>query len=368
MPSLAVIGHLSRDVVAGASPRVGGGPWHAARALAALGADAVVIAACGTEDEDAFRAELAATGVPFELHARGQTTAFSFSYDAAGTRTMTVDAIGEPFAPEVDAEWVQVAPLLRGDVVVPRAPHVLLDGQGLVRRPALGPLELDAAFDPELLRGVSILKLSDEEAAVVGAASTCRSSSSRTACAARRSNGTHIPAEPVDADPTGAGDMFAAGYLAARAGGAEPVEAGRSASGARVGNPFVVIAAVGTVAGVFLVDVEDESLLGDGTEVPAADVPEIGLPRVVAAAQCGSTVIAVVERRPPLMLSNDGGATWREAGGGLPPGFAVAIADDDPDRMLYAARNRLYVSANGGVFWRSLPFELPDIDSVAWID
>ena len=45
------------------------------------------------------------------------------------------------------------------------------------------------------------------------------------------------------------------------------------------------------------------------------------------------------------MLSNDGGATWREAGGGLPPGFAVAIAEDDPDRMLYAARNRLYVSA-----------------------
>jgi hypothetical protein len=68
------------------------------------------------------------------------------------------------------------------------------------------------------------------------------------------------------------------------------------------------------------------------------------------------------------MLSNDGGATWREAGGGLPPGFAIAVAEDDPDRMLYAARNRLYASANGGVFWRSLPFELPDIDSVAWID
>ena len=46
----------------------------------------------------------------------------------------------------------------------------------------------------------------------------------------------------------------------------------------------------------------------------------------------------------------------------------VAVAEDDPDRMLYAARNRLYVSANGGVFWRSLSFELPDIDSVAWID
>jgi hypothetical protein len=129
-----------------------------------------------------------------------------------------------------------------------------------------------------------------------------------------------------------------------------------------------VIAAVGTVAGVFLVDVEAEEPLGEGTEVPEAERPEVALPRVVAAARSGSTVVAVVERRPPLMLSNDGGATWREAGGGLPPGFAVAIAEDDPDRMLYAARNRLYVSANGGVFWRSLPFELPDIDSVGWID
>jgi hypothetical protein len=35
--------------------------------------------------------------------------------------------------------------------------------------------------------------------------------------------------------------------------------------------------------------------------------------------------------------------------------------------MLYAARNRLYVSLDGGVFWRSLPFELPDITRVAWL-
>ena len=68
------------------------------------------------------------------------------------------------------------------------------------------------------------------------------------------------------------------------------------------------------------------------------------------------------------MLSRDGGATWQEAGGGLPAGFAVAIAEEDPDRMLFAGRNRLYVSANGGVFWRSLSFELPDIGSVAWLD
>ena len=129
-----------------------------------------------------------------------------------------------------------------------------------------------------------------------------------------------------------------------------------------------MIAAVGTVAGVFLVDVEAEELLGEGQEVPQEERPAVSLPRVVATAGAGSTVVAVVERRPPLMLSSDGGSTWREGGGGLPPGFAVAVAEEDPDRMLYAARNRLYVSGNGGVFWRSLPFELPDIDAVAWID
>jgi hypothetical protein len=129
-----------------------------------------------------------------------------------------------------------------------------------------------------------------------------------------------------------------------------------------------MIAAVATVAGVLLVDAEEELLLGPGTELPATDTPHVELPRVVAAARSGATIVAVVDRRPPLAISRDGGATWTEAGGGLPAGFAVAIAEDDPDRMLYAARNRLYVSVNGGVFWRSLPFELPDVLGVAWID
>jgi len=129
-----------------------------------------------------------------------------------------------------------------------------------------------------------------------------------------------------------------------------------------------VIAAVQTVDGVVLVDVEAEQLLGPGSELPAAARPQVDLPRVVAAARSGATVVAVVERRPPLLISRDGGATWNEAGGGLPAGFAIAVAEDDPDRMLYAARNRLYLSRNGGVFWRSLPFELPDVEGVAWLD
>jgi hypothetical protein len=129
-----------------------------------------------------------------------------------------------------------------------------------------------------------------------------------------------------------------------------------------------VIAAAATVEGVVLVDVENEALLGSGTELPAADVPHVDLPRVVAAAQAGATIACVVERRPPLVISRESGATWTKAGGGLPAGFAIAIAEDEPDRMLYAARNRLYLSINGGVFWRSLALELPDIEGVAWLD
>ena len=129
-----------------------------------------------------------------------------------------------------------------------------------------------------------------------------------------------------------------------------------------------MIAAIDTVEGVVLVDVDEEEPLGPGSELPAVAAPRVDLPRVVATAGTGATVVALLDRRPPLAISRDGGSTWREAGGGLPAGFAVAIAEDAPDRMLYAARNRLYISVNGGVFWRSLPFELPDIVAVAWID
>jgi len=129
-----------------------------------------------------------------------------------------------------------------------------------------------------------------------------------------------------------------------------------------------VIAAVATVDGILLVDADEEVVLGHGQELPETAAPKVSLPRVVAAAAVGATVVAVLDRRPPLAISADGGATWREAGGGLPTGFAVAVAEDDPDRMLYAARNRLYLSTDGGMFWRSLAVELPDVVGLAWID
>ena len=127
-----------------------------------------------------------------------------------------------------------------------------------------------------------------------------------------------------------------------------------------------MICHVATVAGTYAVDVEDELVLGVvDARLEAEHVP-LELPRLIAASAAGSTVVALVERRPPLLVSTDAGATWREAGGGLPAGFAVAVHADDPDRVLFAARNRLYLSVDGARFWRALEPELPDIEAVAW--
>lgn len=124
-------------------------------------------------------------------------------------------------------------------------------------------------------------------------------------------------------------------------------------------------AAVETADGVYEVDLEEEELLGFSAEerLERTDVP-VSLPLIVATAAVGSTVVAIVDRRPPLAVSHDAGRTWHERGGGLPRGVAVAISADDPDVVLYAARNRLFLSEDGGRFWRALTLELPAILAV----
>jgi hypothetical protein len=125
-----------------------------------------------------------------------------------------------------------------------------------------------------------------------------------------------------------------------------------------------VIALVATVDGALAVDLDDGTILrAEGFDPPPA--PVLNLPRRVAAAALGPTVAAVVDAKPPLLLSYDAGATWRASGRGLPAGRAVAISDDDPDTILFAARNRLYLSRDGGVFWTAVAGELPEIRYVA---
>jgi hypothetical protein len=71
----------------------------------------------------------------------------------------------------------------------------------------------------------------------------------------------------------------------------------------------------------------------------------------------------VVDRRPPLLVSAHAGRIWVERGVGLQRGRAVALGET-PDDLLYAARNRPYVSSDGGVFWRAVGVELPEIAAI----
>jgi len=250
-----VIGPLSRDLVDGRAERIGGPPFYAARALRAMQQDAMVVAKCGEPERGMYLQRLAALGLPVSLAAAGETTSFSFRYDAQGKREMRVEAIGEPWAegdePERAlrrVEWVHVAPLLRDDFPtealerIARRRRLLLDGHGLVRARRVGPLALDADFDRALLRHVSILKLAEEEARAIlgdaeleelrelGVPEVVVTFGAGGSLVLTRDTAVRVTARPSHGDPTGAGDAFSVAYLSARAGGHRPVSAARRAS------------------------------------------------------------------------------------------------------------------------------------------
>lgn len=127
-------------------------------------------------------------------------------------------------------------------------------------------------------------------------------------------------------------------------------------------------AAIDTAEGVVIVDLEEEEVLEvDADLVVERTAVETGLPLVVTADQSGPLVAAVVARRPPLVISRDAGATWHEAGHGLPAGRAVAVSQEHPDLILFAGESRLYLSRDGGRFWQPLALELEEISALAWL-
>jgi hypothetical protein len=138
----------------------------------------------------------------------------------------------------------------------------------------------------------------------------------------------------------------------------------------------VNIALAGCADGVWVVELgaDGDALLAHrpGEQLPPRPRPVELVPPFVSASlvdvdALDASVVVAVARRPPLLVSADGGLTWAERGGGLPRPVAVAIGDT-PDDVLYAARNRLYVSRDGGVFWRAVEVELPEIVALAWDD
>lgn len=251
MRGVAVIGNLSRDVVDSGPARVGGAPFHAARALRLLGGRTLVVARCAEADRRILAAPLVALGVPTTWLTSRRTAAFRFRYRGE-EREMTIEDPGEPWtgaeaAAVGRAEWVHVGALTRGDfppavlAALARDRRVALDAQGLVRPPRPGPLELDGEFDEAVLPSLAVLKVSEEEAealggeariAALGIPEVLLTLGSRGGFLLSGGSRERIPVRRLEGrvDPTGAGDAFLAAYVWARASGHRPLSAARQAS------------------------------------------------------------------------------------------------------------------------------------------
>jgi len=221
-----------------------------------------IVTKCAERDRDDLVPQLRALGVPVEWRGGSATSTFAISYEG-DVRHMRVEEVGDPWTPEEmsgwvsdalgRAGWVHVAPLFRSDfpaetlAVLSRRRSVLLDGQGLVRRPVTGALVEDAEYDPEVLRQVRVLKLSEDEAAVVlpevteetvfalGVPEVLVTLGSHGSIVFAEGRSEHVPTTPIDTpDPTGAGDAYAVAYVAARSSGASPWAAARRATRAAV--------------------------------------------------------------------------------------------------------------------------------------
>lgn len=250
MRTLAVIGNLSKDTIDGVGPRVGGAPYHAARALRLLGGSARVVARCAEADRRALVTPLAALGVRWDWLPADRTPAFELDYEGEERRLAVLDS-GSPWtADDVRAigraEWIHVGALTRDDFppdvleLLARDRRLALDGQALARPAAHGPVELDDGFDPAALRHVDVLKLSEEEAEALGGEERVAALGVPELLLTHGSTGASVVAGgvreqvpvrriPTD-DPTGAGDAFLAAYVWARANGHRPVSAARHAA------------------------------------------------------------------------------------------------------------------------------------------
>jgi len=250
--SVAVVGNLSLDLVDGGPPRPGGPPHYAAHALAALGAAAIVRAKCAEVDRERLLPSLEALGLPVEWRPGATTATYAFSYDG-DVRSMDVRELGSPWSPDdvagLEADWVHVGALFRGEfpaetlaALAELGVRLSFDGQGLVRPAETGPLVLQPEPQPSFLRYVSVLKLSEEEALALvggldeeplselGVPEVIVTLGSRGCIVIVERQLFRVPADPLDVEPTGAGDAFAAAYVVERSRGRAPLEAAETAT------------------------------------------------------------------------------------------------------------------------------------------
>lgn len=202
------------------------------------------------DDAPLFAAKLGDYPVPITVLPAARTNSFRMLYDGE-ERQLVVDCVGDPWttddvdAASINTEWVHIAPLLRDEFPVATLRHLVeaghrisFDGQGLVRKAAIGTLREDDRYDPAILSTLTILKVSEEEAAIVagglrpGVPEVVTTLGS-AGCDICTGGGTwHVPATRLvfGVHTTGAGDVFAVAYVALRASGMAPADAAVRAS------------------------------------------------------------------------------------------------------------------------------------------
>jgi sugar/nucleoside kinase (ribokinase family) len=255
---LGLLGSLSIDLIDGGPPQAGGPPFHAARALRVLGRRGVVVTRCGAAERPRLLPALSALGLPVTCLDGDSTSTFAFRYEG-DVRHFEVVSAGDPWTVDearelrsgalADVEWLHVGPVLSTDfsaetlAELASGRRLSYDAHGLVRRSEPGPLRLEADFDRRVLEHISILKLAEEEAlatagslepealAALGPPEVLVTFGSEGALVVANGKAEHVHVHPVlDVDPTGSGDAFAAGYLAARSVGVAPLAAARQAT------------------------------------------------------------------------------------------------------------------------------------------
>lgn len=244
-----VIGHICADLQPDGSISLGGTALFAALAAHQLGLRVAIVTACA--------ADLDLSGLPAAVHILRQpspaTTIFENRYHADG-RTQLVHARAAPIdVTQVPAEWssapiVHLAPILHdvSPAVAQRFPSALVGvtPQGLLRdvRPDRLVTTHPAALLSQDWAGVRVVVLSEED--VQGDEQPVRALAQQVPLVVltRAERGVtvlldrqqiDVPAFPAAVvDPTGAGDVFAAAYLAALWRGGDPLLAARWACAA----------------------------------------------------------------------------------------------------------------------------------------
>jgi sugar/nucleoside kinase (ribokinase family) len=249
---IGILGHTVVDTVVGAdggeSRRLGGTPLYARRAVEALGDECVVV----TRGADPGNAVVIPGGPAYDSRldhrdgTRQVLAAFGLPFSAADVQEYVLAAVA-------GCEWLHLGSQGASDfppetiAALTAAGHRLcLDGQGPARGSEPGPVRL-RPFPPDSIAGVAILKLNQREAVAaagerldvgtllgLGAPEVCVTMGADGVLTATAEGVVRIPGTGAGtyADPTGAGDSFAAAYVLARARGVPPPVAAAEAEAA----------------------------------------------------------------------------------------------------------------------------------------